>query len=132
MLSQFPNDIGIQFVFNTPDSTNNVSTILSKRIVELYQDNSQRALQALRDWFTIKDIDVWKKTYGESSSMLLTYDTILNKHREVVAANEINYTPETLIGTAKLSRKHYQYKDIPLFLNHFKEKKEQIATMLVV
>ncbi|WP_298329845.1 vitamin K epoxide reductase family protein [uncultured Dokdonia sp.] len=125
LLSQFPEDVGVQFIFSTPDDATNPSTIISKRIVELYKEDTLKALQALKDWFSIKDLDLWKATHGESNSMLLIYDDILEAHRNVGVTNNINYTPETLIGASNFSRKHYDYNDIPLFINHLKEQKEE-------
>ena len=125
LLSQFPEDVGVQFIFSTPDDATNPSTIISKRIVELYKEDTLKALQALKDWFSIKDLDLWKATHGESNSMLHSFESILNEHRRLISLNGINYTPETLINGSKLSRKHYRYEDVPLFINYLKEQKEE-------
>ncbi len=131
LLKQFPEDVGVQFVFNTPKDIKNQSTLISKRIVELYIENANSALSALRLWFSSRDLDLWKASYGERTSMLLTSENILSEHRKVVTTNRIDYTPETLIGNSKLSRKHYQYRDLPLFINYLKEQKEEAVLQTV-
>ncbi len=130
MLSKFPDDIGVQFVFITPEDNANASTKIAKRVVDIYNKNSGNAFVALRSWFSTKDIDSWVATYGQSTSMLLTSEHILDAHRRVASINKINYTPETLIGVSKFSRKHYNYRDIPLFINYLKERKKENSLTL--
>lgn len=132
LLSQFPDDVGISFVFNTPNDKDNPGTKISKKIIELYDADSKKAWQGLKDWFAIKDINAWQDIYGTNSSMLLRPDNILETHRVIVGSNNINYTPETLIGTAKLSREYYSYNDIALFINYFKEKNKNTIVLEAV
>ncbi len=127
LLTQFPKEVGIQFVFNTPEDDKNPGASITKRIFELYKSDPDKALQSMRDWFASKDIDAWKGYYGESTTMLLTFDKILDVHRDVIKKNEIYYTPETVLGDRKLSRKHYSYDDIALFVQYLKENNKKQA-----
>lgn len=120
LFAQYPDDMAIQFVFNTPADAKNPSTQIAKRILEIYHKNEFKAFEALKDWFLHRDIDQWVKKYGEANSMLLLNDQILQKHRDLTIKNDIQYTPETLFGTYKFPRKYYEYEDLLLFVDALK------------
>lgn len=122
LLTQFPNDISVQFIFNTPEDLENPSTQIAKRILEKYHKDSKNAFEAFKDWFAHRDVDQWMKKYGSSNSMLLMDDRILQMHRDVANDNNIQYTPETLIGNQKFPREEYEYEDLLLFVGVLKEK----------
>lgn len=131
LLTQFKDNIGISFIFNTPQDTENPSFKISKRIIELYNSSPEKAWKAMKDWFAIKEIDVWTEQYGTQSSMLLLSENILENHRSIVMENQIFYTPETIIGEFKFPRPQYAYKDLGLFMNYFKEKQTPASYMEV-
>ena len=111
---QYPEDVSVQFVFNTPEDATNPSTSIAKRLFELYGKDQNQALTALRNWFNTKDVEGWKKNYGEPNTMILQYDKVLQEHRAIAKANDILYTPETIIASYKYPRSQYDYKDLTL------------------
>ena len=121
LLTQFPNDISVQFVFNTAEDVQNPSTQIAKQIIEIYHKNSGKAFEALKDWFSHRDVKDWQETYGSGNSMLLMDDRILQMHRDVAHQNDIQYTPATLIGNQKFPRTYYEYEDLLFFVDTLKE-----------
>jgi len=114
LMLQYPENVSVQFVFNTPEDATNPSTSIAKRLFELYGKDQNQALQALRNWFDTKDVDGWKKNYGEPNTMMLQYDKVLQEHRAIAKVNDILYTPETLVASYKYPRSQYDYKDLTL------------------
>lgn len=131
LLIQYPEKVGVQFVFNTPSDTQNPSTRIAKRILEEYHRNPKNAFKAFKDWFAHRDVDQWLEKYGSPNDMLLMDDRILQMHRDLATTNSILYTPETLLGSQKFPRKYYEYEDLFLFIETLK-KQERIHIKAVV
>ncbi|MEP0265962.1 vitamin K epoxide reductase family protein [Dokdonia sp.] len=121
LLLQYPESIGVQFVFNTPADQENPSTQIAKRILEEYSKDSKSAFIILKDWFANRDVDQWLGKYGSPNDMLLMDDQILQIHRDLAKQNDIQYTPETLLGNQKFPRKYYEYEDLFLFIETLKQ-----------
>lgn len=131
LLTQYPEEVGVQFIFNTPPDTQNPSTQIAKRILEKYHKNPKNAFEAFKDWFTNRDVDQWLEKYGSPNDMLLMDDQILKMHRDLATTNNILYTPETLLGDQKFPRKYYEYEDLFLFIETIK-RQEKINIKAVV
>ncbi|WP_299678414.1 vitamin K epoxide reductase family protein [uncultured Dokdonia sp.] len=127
LLTQFPTDVGIQFVFNTPKDLENPATQIAKRTLEVYRKSKTDAFNALKDWFGDRDVDCWMEKHGTPNTMLLMDDRTLEMHREVAQQNNINYTPETLIGNQKFPKKYYEYEDLLLFVEILKERANEVT-----
>lgn len=121
LVTQFPKDVGIQLVFNTPNDIENPSTQIAKQILGIYHKKPEKAFKALKDWFADRDVQRWQDTYGYGNSMLLMDDRILEMHRDLATQNNIQYTPETLIENQKFPKKYYEYEDLLLFVEAIKE-----------
>lgn len=117
LMLHYPEDVSVQLIFNTPVDDTNPGTAIAKRLFEIYEKDKSQALDALRNWFDTKDVAGWNKRYGEANTMMLQYNKILQEHRELAKANEITYTPETIIASYKYPRSQYDYKDLTLLGN---------------
>lgn len=131
LLAQYPEEVGVQFIFNTPSDTKNPSTKIAKRILEKYHKNPKNAFEAFRNWFTNRDVDQWLGKYGSPNDMLLMDDQILKMHRDLAITNNILYTPETLLGDQKFPRKYYEYEDLFLFIETLKRQEKVDIKALV-
>ncbi|MFT5891814.1 MAG: hypothetical protein ACI9Y7_001921 [Dokdonia sp.] len=120
LLVHHPKEIGIQLIFNTPEDAENPSTQIAKQVVEIYHKSSEKAFEALKDWFSHRDVKGWQESYGYGNSMLLMDDRILQMHRDVANQNDIQYTPETLIGNQKFPKTYYEYEDLFFFVDTLK------------
>lgn len=125
LLAQHPDDVSVQFIFNTPDDIDNPGTRISKKLFELYVQDKETAFNAFRNWFQSKDIEAWQERFGKAQSLLDHHDITLDKHRALVIKNNIGYTPETLIGHYKYPRAQYEYKDLILFSELLKRQKKR-------
>lgn len=121
LLSKSTEDIGIRFVFSTPNDESNISTRIILSVLEIYELDRSQALEALNYWFANKNVDKWFAKYGEHNSDITEAMQVLHKHRNWCNSNGINYTPETIIAGYKYPRQHYQYSDLPLFIEDLKE-----------
>jgi uncharacterized membrane protein len=120
LLTQLPNDVSVQFVFNTPKDAENPSTQIAKQIIEIYHKTPENAFESIKKWFSYRDVKDWQEAYGYGNSMLLMDDRILQMHRDIAHQNDIQYTPETLIGNQKFPRAYYEYEDLLFFVDALK------------
>lgn len=82
LLSNNIQNVGVQFVFNTPNDNENISTRIAHRVLEIYHIDQKEALEALNNWFTHKNVDEWFGIYGQPNVNDTNTLQILEKQRD--------------------------------------------------
>jgi protein-disulfide isomerase/uncharacterized membrane protein len=111
-------DVQINFVFSlfTNDPNNPAFKIVSS-FLDLYHNQSKKvAIEALKEWFELKDLKNWIKKYEKSEIKNGNVNAILFKHREWAITNEILHTPTTIINNSFYPNE-YNIKDIFYFID---------------
>lgn len=121
LLSKFPNDIRIDFVFSVTTDLDNDSNILASKIIEIYQQDKSKAFNAMREWFRNKEIDNWINNYGLPNRKNAYPQECIRSHNEWCNLNGIVYTPETIMGESIFPKPLYEVSDIEFFLEVIKE-----------
>lgn len=118
ILSRFKDQVSVNFKFNVfLQDKEGPGFILAKRWVELYeQKGAEETLSSMREWFTNKNIESWKRTYGmpEKADDL----SVLENHKNWSLKNEINYTPATILK-GQIFPKEYELSDLIYFIDDF-------------
>ncbi len=109
-------DVSVELIFNTPQEMENPSYEISKRILELYQEDKQKAWESLDSWFSNRDISLWRRKFGSPDPSTALENEILDAHRGLCKVNAIHYTPETCIEDYTFPRKYYDYNDLHLLI----------------
>jgi uncharacterized membrane protein/thiol-disulfide isomerase/thioredoxin len=120
LLQDHPEDIQLTYIFNTAEDAENPATQIALKTIALYQKDKELAYNALKDWYSNKDLENWKKKFDRVGTMLLGPESILKTHRSWCEANEINYTPETMLNSYNFPNKQYKIKDLPLFIEEIR------------
>lgn len=111
-------EVQINFVFSlfTNDQNNPAFKIISS-FLNLYHNQSKKvAIEALKEWFELKDLNNWIKKYEKSEIKNGNINAILLKHREWAITNEILHTPTTIINNSFYPNE-YNIKDIFYFID---------------
>lgn len=111
-------EVQINFVFSlfTKDQNNPAFKIVSS-FLNLYHTQSKKvAIEALKEWFELKDLNNWIKKYEKSEIKYENINAILFKHREWAITNEILHTPTTIINNSFYPNE-YNIKDIFYFID---------------
>lgn len=86
----------LHIVFSVPtESTDQHSTQIAQRIIELYKQNQEKAYEALHNWYHEKDADQWLSQYGlpgDASAF-----NVLVESKTWCRENNIQGTPTVLI-----------------------------------
>ena len=110
ILQLYGDQVKIRLIFNvSPESANEGQIAVTLRSLELYEENPQKALMALRDWYNQPELEVWTKNYGEHTDS--SSRQLLQKHFDWCHANSVYYTPMTLVGD-HLFPKEYEIEDL--------------------
>jgi protein-disulfide isomerase len=106
-------EIQINFVFSlfTNDKDNPAYKIINT-FLELYNNKSKAdAIQSLKNWYELKDFDIWMKKYDQVFNQNQFTESILKKHNDWLVKNNISNTPTTLINNNYYPNE-YNIKDI--------------------
>jgi len=106
-------EIQINFVFSlfTNDKDNPAYKIINT-FLELYNNKSKAdAIQSLKNWYELKDFDIWMKKYDQVFNQNQFTESILKKHYDWLVKNNISNTPTTLINNNYYPNE-YNIKDI--------------------
>ena len=125
LLSDESNSVQVTYVFSTADDPENPGTEISTKIIALYAQNKQLAYEAMKDWYSNKDLEAWTEKYKGINTIMLAPKEALDAHRDWCETFNIMYTPETLINTYNYPSKEYKITDLPLFLDEVKTLAEQ-------
>jgi protein-disulfide isomerase len=112
LLSKYE-EIQINFVFSlfTNDKDNPAYKIINT-FLELYNNKSKAdAIQSLKNWYELKDFDIWMKKYDQVFNQNQFTESILKKHNDWLVKNNISNTPTTLINNNYYPNE-YNIKDI--------------------
>ena len=116
--------IVIRLSVNTSDF-NNKSTQIALRLLEIYHKQGiDEFIDAYMDWFTDKTHGRWIKKYGSPQNDANNLE-ILKKQSDWIQANQLYYTPTTIIGNTIYSQK-YGYDEFFHFISVMVEKNTNI------
>lgn len=113
LLSTYGNEIRLEFIFNVPQNTENKSTKIASRLVDLYLQDPKKSYAALKEWFANRDIDEWHKNFGYSENTMAL--EVLDAHHQWADINDVHYTPASILNH-NFFPKTYEIKDLPLFI----------------
>jgi len=111
---EYPN-IKLSFIFLTPFfDKNNLTTIISKKLLQLFSEQGFNAFMlAIDDWFQNPDISLWTNKWGKCSNEI--YNDHLSQYFNWSKDIGIQSTPITLINRRKFPVS-YDIKDIKNFI----------------
>lgn len=114
ILSRFPNQVKVRIVFYvSPVMDNPDKFTIPGRIVELYQQEQAMGYEALRAWYSDRDVAQWKKRYGMPKHA--EGHELLERHLNWSRTNGISYTPMTVLNGFSFP-KEYEITDLPMLL----------------
>ena len=97
---------------------------VSKRILELYQNNLDSAFEALNEIFGINaPLKAWLKKWGESKEERSDLHRLLEQQRNWCFANGLDFTPALLINGRKYPDE-YQREELAFFVDELVESME--------
>lgn len=118
LIEQYPDDIHLSVVFNTPSDVTNKATQLTLQIIALYQQNKILAWNALLEWFKEKDMESWTQKYVQKQEITATYILeIVTNHKGWCVQHDLYYTPETIINNQLFPKDPYQISDVLFFID---------------
>ncbi|GGX13114.1 vitamin K epoxide reductase family protein [Aquimarina muelleri] len=113
--------IVIRLSVNT-DDLDNKSTQIALKLLEIYHEQgTNKFIDAYTDWFTDKAHSKWLKEHGLPKNNLNDLD-ILKNQSEWAKANQLYYTPTSIIGNTIYPQK-YGYDEFFHFISVMIEKK---------
>lgn len=118
LLKSHGDSIKLNMLFNVSVSDKeNKAYQIGVKLIELYHiGKKESALNALDDWFAIRDVEQWQKQYGITSTDLEKYDKLLQAQKNLCGLNKINYTPAIIINKF-LYPIEYKLSDIPILID---------------
>jgi thiol-disulfide isomerase/thioredoxin len=112
---QYKDQIQIKIIFKTNlEKENDSSKMLFRSLVSLYYESEQVFIEALHQWFKIKDIEKWIALYP--ISIIEEIDTNLKNQYEWCALNDFNFTPALFINEYQHPRS-YERENLPFFIS---------------
>lgn len=117
LLKTYGDEIQINFIFSVPtENLKHSATQIAMTVIDLYtNDNKQKSLVALNEWFEKRDFEQWSSEYGTCTNLELI--KALKDHKNWVSINNIDYIPMTFINDY-LFPKTYNISDIFLFIDN--------------
>ena len=122
LLANYPK-VRVTLMFNVPtESKDNISTVVAAKVMEIYiVKGARESLEALEYWFRDRSIVSWRNRYPTITNTPEKVSMNLNLHKKWLHANNIDYTPVTIIN-GFFYPKNYEIKDILLFIEDLLEK----------
>jgi len=118
LIDYYPNEVQISVVFNVTTDPNNRATQIALQMVELYRKDNTLAWQSILEWFRDRDITSWNAKFGAKVSKVLSFSgETIAAHRSWCEANQINYTPKTIINNRPFPKQPYKVSDALFFID---------------
>lgn len=125
LLHSHAGKIRINFIFNVPfEQKDNPATQIAVKWLEIYRNAPEEALEAMRNWFKMRDVEAWQRHYGITEREDEAITTLLKAHRQWCMENGITYTPATVIE-GYVYPKTYATSDLMFFIDDMIGKKEE-------
>lgn len=110
-------DIQINFVFSVPNDIASKEMQIAVGILNIYFSGDKgKALQAMKDWYSEREIEKWKTEYNLASSIDNETFLILKNQHDWLQVNDIIQTPTTIIDGFYFP-KLYNIEDLLMFVD---------------
>lgn len=130
LLNTYPEDISLRLVFNVPFDSENKANQITSTFLELYQKDETAAFEALKAWFTDKNVEAWQAKYGVNPVLFTFSKKIIEAHKDWCLSSNIHHTPETIINGYSFPREEYKVDDLHFFIEDLKETQQLIQQEL--
>ena len=105
-------NLQVNFIFKTL-YTEPTSVFVTTQILNIYENKGkEEALEALKYWFEIENLDKWKLKYNDDSSK---YIEIIKQHTNWCHANNVDHVPYTILNNHHFPEE-YDLEDLSYFM----------------
>ena len=110
-------DVQINFIFSVPNDIKSTEMQIAVSILNIYfNENKDKAFEAMKDWYFDREIDAWKKKYSISTIISAEIFSVLKNQQNWLQVNGVKNIPATFIDNYYFP-KVYNIEDLLMFVD---------------